>query len=183
MAKRYRAQVIGSTADQVSVRIYNQARKGTPYNPGVPVDLANLLVAQAKHETGDFTSNAFKRQNNAFGYAYYAGSNYQKDQGTDIISDNGKPVAEYASIEDSVNEIVDWIYRRSRAGQFPADLSTIKTPAQYAGYLKSAGYFGDTLQNYLNGLVSWFKIITPAAAGSAGVVLLVLAAVLYFYRK
>jgi hypothetical protein len=181
MAKRYQAKVIGSVADQLSVRIYNQARKGTPYNPGVPVDLANLLVAQAKHETGDFSSNAFKQYNNAFGYAYYGGSNYQTGQG--LIADNGQPVAAYRSVEDSVNEMVDWIYRRSRDGKFPADLSTISTPGQYVTYLKGAGYFGDSLQNYLSGLISWFKVITPAAAGSAGVLFLVVAVILYFSRK
>lgn len=165
-----RAKVVGSTADQIAVRIYNQARAGTPYNKGVPVDLANLLVSQSKHETNDYTSNLFKKYNNAFGYAYYGGSNYQTGAGS--VADNGQPIAAYSSIEDSVQEIVDWIYRRVKDGKFPADLSVIKTPAQYASYLKNAGYYGDTLQNYLNGLVRWFVVITPSQ-GIAGALVVV----------
>lgn len=176
MAKRYKAKVIGSVSDQLAVRIYNEARKGSPYNPGVSVDLANLIVAQARHETGDFTSNLFKKYNNAFGYAYYSGSNYQTGKGTN--ADNGQPIAAYGSIEASVNELVDWLYRRMREGKVQ-DLSTIHTPAQYAQALKSAGYYGDTLQNYYNGLLSFFKVISP---GVNTAVILGLAAFLYIFR-
>lgn len=157
-------------------RIYNAARADTPFNPGLPADLAGLVVAQSKHETGNYTSNFFRNYNNAFGYSYFAGSNYQIGAGG--IADNGQPIAKYYSIEDSTREIVDWLRRRERQGVFP-NLDTIKTPEQYAQLLKVAGYYGDSLQNYLNGLRAYWR---PIAA--IGLTLLVSAVVLgYMFRK
>lgn len=149
-------------------RIFNQAVKGTDYNKGLPNTLASLLIAQSKHETGNFTSSFFKKFNNAFGYSYFPGSNYQTGS-IGPLADNGKPIADYWSLEDSVKEVIDWIYRRVNEGKFPKNLSDIKTPEQYAALLKSAGYYGDTLQNYTAGLKRFFipvlEMIEKPAAG------------------
>lgn len=142
--------------------IYNTARAGSPVNPGLPAALSYLLVAQAKHETGNFTSNFFRNYNNAFGYSYVPGGRYQSGPGT--LADNGKEIAVYPDVKNSVYELIDWIYRRQKERKFPADLSTIVTPEQYAALLKSAGYYGDTLVNYTNGLKKFF-LDSPVAAG------------------
>lgn len=149
-------------------RIFAQAKAGTVYNPGVTDTLASILVAQSRHETGDYTSKFFRVNNNAFGYARYAGSPYQVGAGD--IADNKQPIASYNSIEDSTKEVIDWIYRRFRRGQFP-DPASIKTVEQYAEALKEANYYGDSLSNYLAGLRRFFTPIT--AASGAGVLLLV----------
>jgi hypothetical protein len=165
-------------------RIFTQARKGTPVNPrGVPIAVANFLATQAMHESGKFTSNAFVKHNNLFGYTY-SGSRYQTGPG--LIADNGKPVAAYATLEDSVKELVDWLYRRVRDGKFPP-LDTFRDTDQdlerYAELLKAAGYYGDSLQNYYAGLKRFFQKITPGA-GSVGVGLLFAgAAICYIYRR
>lgn len=139
----------------ISDRIRAAALMGTPTNPrGVPETLAALMVAQAKHETGNFTSGPFLRDRNAFGYTYVAGAKWQIGPGT--IADNGEPVARYASIEDSTAEIVDWIYRRIKEGKFPVNLNDITTPERYAQLLKDAGYYEDTEANYLEGLRRWY---------------------------
>jgi len=138
-------------------RIFNQALKGTGNNPGLPPVLSSLLVAQAAHETGNFTSNFFTKYNNAFGYSYVPGGSYQVAAGT--VADNGQPIAVYRSIEDSTKEVIDWIYRRVKEGKFPADLFTITTPDQYAQLLKAANYYGDTLQNYAAGLNRFFTAV------------------------
>lgn len=166
-----------SQVNAISAGIFNQARAGTSVNPtGLPVDLANLVVAQARHETGNFTSNAFVRHNNAFGYSYVPGARYQTGPG--LIADNGQPVASYATVQDSVKEIVDWIYRRLKEGKFPA-LSTIRTPEQYARLLKDAGYYGDTFANYSAALKRLFQ----AASGSVGIGLVAVVAALYYFRR
>jgi len=153
----------------VEERIYKTATGGTPVNPaGVPSTLANLIVAQAKHETGNFTSNFFKKYNNAFGYSYVAGARYQLPKGG-TIADNGLPIAAYKDVEDSTREIVDWIYRRKRGGMFPDDLTTIQTPEQYANLLKGAGYYGDSVSNYLRGLKNYF-INSPAKAATGTII-------------
>ncbi len=136
-------------------RIYAQAVKGTAINPkGLPPVLASLVAAQAAHETGNFSSNIFKSFNNAFGYSYFPGSQYQSGSGT--IADNGQPVAAYQSIEDSTRELVDWIYRRVAEGRFPADLSKITTPEYYAQLLKQSNFYTDTLSNYTAGIKRYF---------------------------
>jgi len=169
-------------ADQT---IYDQALQGSDINPGIPPVLAALLVAQAKYETGGFTSNFFRNYNNAFGYSYSPSSIYQTGQGTN--ADNGLPIAAYNSIQDSTKEIIDWIYRRRNEGKFPADLSKITTPDQYALLLKTAGYYGDTLSNYTAGLKRYFSyVITNLQKPGAGVVIgvaFIIASIIYYLRK
>jgi uncharacterized FlgJ-related protein len=138
-------------------RIFNQALKGTNFNKGLPPVLSSLLVAQAAHETGNFTSNFFTKYNNAFGYSFVPGGYYQSGSGT--IADNGQPIAAYRSIEDSTKEVIDWIYRRVKENKFPADLYTITDPLQYATLLKNAGYYVDTLTNYAAGLKRFFTAV------------------------
>lgn len=165
-------------------RIYDTVRAGTPTNPkGVPAPLAALLVAQAKHETGNFKSNAFVTANNAFGYSYVSGGQWQVGKG--LIADNGQPVAKYASVEDSAREIVDWIYRRVKEGKFPVNLDGITTPEQYAALLKNAGYYGDSLTNYLKGLKHWFSSLGDFAKDNSGSIGLLIgtAVAIYFLRK
>mgnify|MGYP001619310353 CR=1 FL=1 len=161
--------------------IYQTARAGSPVNPGLPAALSYLLVAQAKHETGNFTSNFYKKYNNAFGYSYVSGGKYQTGPGS--IADNGQPIASYPNVKSSVYEIIDWIYRRRAEGKFPQDLTTITTPEQYATLLKQSGYYGDTLNNYLNGLKKFF-LSNPVATAAGGTGLLLIAGILvYLYIK
>ncbi len=84
-------------------KIYNAAARD-----GMPSVLASLLVDQSKHETGNYTHRFFTVGNNAFGYSYSAGSKWQLDKGGPN-ADNGVAIAQYASVEDSVHEITDWI--------------------------------------------------------------------------
>jgi len=163
--------------DEYAVRIFAQAVRGTPNNAGVPPALANIIVAQAKHETGNFSSRFFVQDHNGFGYSYYSGSPYQTGAGG--VADNGQSIAQYATIEDSTKEIIDWLYRRMREGKFP-DLRTITTIEEYAVRLKNAGYYGAPVTEYLAGLKRW---IVPLTAG-AGVTFIAAAAVIaYLYRK
>jgi uncharacterized FlgJ-related protein len=128
---------------------------------GMPVILSNLIVAQSKHETTDvkkkqpYTSNAFVKNNNAFGYKAVKGAKWQLGPG--ITSSEKDPYANYASVENSVHELTDWIKRRQKQGKFPSDLNTITEPVQYANLLKACGYFGDPVQNYISGLTKYNK--------------------------
>ena len=161
--------------------IYDTAVAGTSYNPGVPPPLALLMVAQAKHETGNFASNAFASGNNAFGYSYYPGSFYQEKQ-PGPISDNGQALARYPSLQASTREVVDWIYRRQKEGKFPVDLSVITTPEKYAALLKGANYYSDSVGNYSSGLARWFvdlgETIKKNPGTSAGVGLVIIGGLL-----
>lgn len=143
--------------------IYEQGRQGTVINPGLPDELALYLVAMACHETGDFTSNIFLDDNNAFGYSYVPGARYQEGPGR--LADNGQYAAHYRNVRDSVRELIDWIYRRKAEGIFPANLRAITSPSQFVSLLKQSSYFQDAETNYLRGVERCFEslVLTPFA--------------------
>lgn len=160
----------------IADRIQSQVLRGTANNPGVPGAFAALLVAQSKHETGNYTSHLFNAYNNAFGYSYYPGSLYQTGAGSN--ADNGAPIAAYATVEDSAREMVDYANRRVRKGEWPP-LDKITTPEQYAVLLKKVGYFQADINEYLAGLKGFF--LPYAAAVGSGVIVAGFL-LLYLYR-
>lgn len=156
--------------------IYNQALKD-----GIPQPLAVLIVAQARHETGNYTSNVFKSCNNAFGYKWVGQSTAI---GPCSNSPEGNAYAKYMSIEQSTHELTLWIKRRMNDGKFPADLSRITTADNYAQLLKNAGYYGDTVATYTNGLIAALQKIGDLATSGAGRALFFIIALgLIYYRK
>lgn len=137
--------------------IYKIARE-----EGFPPFLSMLMGAQAAHETDNFTSNVFRKCNNAFGYKSLSTS-------TDCTgSPEGNSYKFYRNLEDSAKEVVNWIKRRQREGKFPADLSSVKTANQYATLLKNAGYYGDPIGVYEGGLTRYSFIPTDSVK-TAGV--------------
>ena len=143
---------------------------------GVSDTLANLIVAQARHETADFTSPIFRENNNAFGYTFVSGAKYQLPSGG-RIADNGKPTAKYASVEDSAKEMVAWLQRREKEGKFK--LKDLTTPEAYAAALKGSGYYGDTESRYLTAIKKWLakypkyqQVLITSGIGVFGVVLI-----------
>jgi len=142
------------TQQGYAARILAAAKSGNSVNRGLPDSLAKLLVDQSAHETNGWTSHFFTEGNACFGYSCVPNSKWQSGCST-TNADNGVRVGYYNSIEDSTQEVVDWIYRRVKDGKFPSDLTTITTPDQYATLLKNAGYYGDTKDNYLSGLNRW----------------------------
>jgi len=138
------------TSQQTGALIY-----ATAFGDGMPDNMCKLIESQSKHETDLYTSNAFRKNNNCFGYKTVKGGKWQTGAG--ITSSEGDPYASYPSIENSVHELTDWIKRRMHEGRFPADLKTIKSPADYAILLKRCGYFGDTVGNYTAGLTHFLN--------------------------
>jgi ribonuclease HI len=151
--------------------IYNEA-----IAQGMPGSMASLIVTQARHESKDFTSHVFLTDNNLNGYKYVG----QKIATKGLKSPEGDSYAHYTDVKYSVQEICNWIKKRQRLGVFPQDLTTIKTPEQYAQLLKSVGYYGDTVANYTKGLKKYFKDYGAATGVSIGLVLL---AVFFFVKK
>jgi uncharacterized FlgJ-related protein len=159
---------------------YGQVIYTTLLNDGIPPNLANIMTAQSKFESANYTSNVFLNCNNAFGYKYEG----QAIAESCNISPEGDSYAGYDNVEDSAHEIAAWIGRRIAEGNFPADLRTITTPAQYAILLKQSGYFGAPLDVYTNGLTRFFKVYkAEVIAGGGIVVALVLGFYLYKHSK
>ena len=129
----------------------------TAIKQGMPPNLARLIVAQAKFESGNFTSPVFKANNNFFGYKYVGQALASK--GTAAPRSEGDFYAKYARLEDSVKELTDWIKRRVNEGVFPSNLALIKTPGEYAALLKKKGYYGVSVAHYTNGLQRYYRAI------------------------
>ena len=126
----------------------------TAISRGLSDTTAKLLVGQSAHETGNWTSNAFKNHYNGFGYTYYAGSKWQTGS-KGLIADNKQPVADYKNLSDSTNEVIDWLKRRQAQGKFK--INDLNTPEKYAKALKDNAYYGASYSTYLGGLVSGMK--------------------------
>lgn len=151
--------------------IFNQAT-----SMDIPDTVAKNIVAQARFETGDYSNTAFLEHNNAFGYKTYPGSKWQRGAGN--ISTEGDPYADYANVQDSTGELVDWLKRRQAEGKFT--IASLTNPVDYANALKSCDYYGSAASDYANGLIAKLKLIDwktvgVVAGGSAAVLLMVLA--------
>lgn len=113
---------------------------------------AKLIVAQARHETGNYTSNIFKLNNNLFGMKYVKQPLATK--GSASPKSEGDFYARYSSVGDSVKDLIDRNYALSRGGVSPDQLKSASDSLDFATKLKARGYYGDTISNYANGLKS-----------------------------
>ena len=126
----------------------------TAISRGLSDTTAKLLVAQSAHETGNWTSNAFNKHYNGFGYMVFKGSKWQTGK-EGLIADNKKPVADYKSLSDSTNEVIDWLKRRQNEGKF--NIAQLDTPQKYAKALKENNYYGADYSVYVTGMIKGFQ--------------------------
>lgn len=141
------------TTKEIQARIFNTATMA-----GLNPVQAKIIVAQATHESGNFKSNVFKTDNNLFGMKMPTQRSKKYIAGPSKIvmkKEGSTPYASYSSIENSVNDLILGYHVAKKT-----DWTKIKTPTEYAAYLKSKGYYGDTLSNYTNALQRFFKTIT-----------------------
>lgn len=112
--------------------------EGSKYEP-----MAKLIEAQAKHETGNYTSRAFKENNNLFGMK----NAIRREQlGFPKFQDMYRL---YESPEQSVKDLMiyfDFV-------KFPV----VTDPEAFVRNLKQRSYFEDNFNNYLNGVKSFLS--------------------------
>lgn len=138
--------------------IYNGAIKG-----GATPSLAKLLVAQARHESGNYNNTQTIKNNNVFGFKYSRNSVYSQKGN---ISPEGDPYAKYDTLQDSIKDyIVRWMGKSSKVGGTRLqEFNTINEgdTNTYARKLKGYGYYsnvkGETdesaIRRYIGGLNS-----------------------------
>lgn len=120
-------------------RIYLAARAA-----GFPKKAAELVVCQARHETGNYLSHVFKNNNNAFGMRpAQARETTRLAEPPDGKTENG--YAYYASIEDSVKDLALWFSARRVS-------KDIRSVEDYATALKAKGYYEAGLSEYMSGM-------------------------------
>lgn len=113
-----------------------------------------LFYVQAFHETGDFTSNAFVEKNNAVGMKEAL---FRKTTDTDNPEEGGDETgySEYKNVKESFDDLLYWL----EDVDFPViDMSGKRSIRElceeYAGLLKSKGYFEDSIENYSKGMIN-----------------------------
>jgi len=136
--------------DTHAEKIYSQAKKR-----GLSDRMASMLVAWSKFETGNFSSHFVTDNRNYFGYTYDKNSKYQ----TGFNGSNPKAgnFAVYATLEDSVNEVIDWMnrrYTRQDRGAWPK-INDITDPIAFATLLMGSRYSDDSPLTYGNGIKTY----------------------------
>lgn len=113
---------------------------------GIGLDQRNWIVAQAKHETANFTSNLAVNHNNFFGMKVPTKRESLRN-GT-YTAPNGEIFSTFESPEDSVQDFVLYYEEMGLKKQY-ANLNA------YIKALHAKGYFTDEYSNYLNGVRRW----------------------------
>jgi uncharacterized FlgJ-related protein len=109
---------------------------------------AQMWVAVARHETGNFTSALFRDFNNAFGMGQPS-ERLTLSLGGTPRKYEGQNMATFATVRDSALDIL--LYMRAR--KYPTRFAT---PTGLVSFMKSKGYFKDSLQNYSAGVNRYY---------------------------
>jgi flagellum-specific peptidoglycan hydrolase FlgJ len=104
--------------------------------------LTRYIIAQSKHETANFTSDVFKRANNAFGMK---NPHIRNSVGFVVEGDSYR---HYSSFAESVKDLLLWM----EFTNFPQRVDGV---FDYVSALNQRGYFEDSLENYLEGVKRW----------------------------
>ena len=138
------------TLDQ---QIYDTAIKNG-FNPMA----AKLIVAQARFESADYTSNVYKQNNNTSGIKFIGqpnavrGSLAPANERTCNGGCNGDYYAKFNTIQDAINDKIARLYNITMRGVTPQQLKDSTDANDFANKLKQRGYFGSTAIDYANGL-------------------------------
>jgi uncharacterized FlgJ-related protein len=109
-------------------------------------NLTDYVIAQAKHETANFTSKVYQLNNNAFGMKN--GSFLIEGESKGTTSPEGNTYAKYVNDTVSFKDMLRWL----RWSKMPLKVESVE---QYAKELKARKYYGDTVANYTKGLKKW----------------------------
>lgn len=110
---------------------------------GFTHNMARMIFAQAAHETGNFTSDIFKENNNLFGMKL------ARVRKTTAIGEN-RGHAVYKSIEDSIADY--WLY--NKALNYLTNYSSI---AAFVREMVLKKYFEAKESEYLAAVEKWHK--------------------------
>lgn len=112
---------------------------------GVEEELSQIILAQAKHESGNFTSNIFWENNNPFGMKCP-----RKRPTTCIGTNRGHGV--FNSIEDAVIDYVWWM-------EFNNIPFNEKNTRKYVQLLKNKRYFEDDINRYYKAVIKFKETV------------------------
>jgi hypothetical protein len=113
---------------------------------GFSIDMSKILTAQSAHETSNFSSPVFKRNNNLFGMRI-ATSRKQDSQG-DTDKDS---YANYSSLSQSISDIGLYIKARQLDKVY-------NSCDDYVDAIHQKGYFEASLEEYKKEVNRFYKL-------------------------
>lgn len=108
--------------------------------------MIEILIAQAKHETGNFKSRLFVYHNNCYGFQHPS-KRSTTSLGPYARAEGREGYASYASVEDSAMDMV--LYLRAR------NIPDYTSVTRYVKHLKRKGYFEDDVNRYIKSVRSY----------------------------
>jgi uncharacterized FlgJ-related protein len=142
---------------------YDQLIYNTAIKQGFKPVAAKLIVAQARFESADYTSNVFKANNNTSGMKFIGqplatrGSLAPKNERSKTCQAGGACInsdhyAKFANVQDSATDKIVRLYSITKGGVSPEQLKNVKGADEFASLLKKRGYYGDKESIYASGL-------------------------------
>lgn len=142
---------------------YDKLIYDTAISEGFTPVAAKLIVAQARFESADYTSNVFRNNYNTSGMKYIGqplatrGTLAPMNERSATCRAGGQCVngdhyAKFRSVADSAKDKISRNYNITMKGVTPQQLKNVKTPEEFARLLKQRGYYTDKESTYANGL-------------------------------
>jgi flagellum-specific peptidoglycan hydrolase FlgJ len=131
---------------------------------------AKLIVAQARLESADYTSNVFRTNLNTSGIKYVGQPLAKKgslvplnERTTDCKNNNNcsniNYYAKFDSVQDSAKDKIERIFATTMNGVTTQELKNAKNELEFARLLKKRNYFGADTNQYASFLESKMKRI------------------------
>lgn len=133
---------------------YDQMIYEAAIEEGFSPTAAKLIVAQARGESGDYTSNVFQKNFNLFGMKFVGqplatrgtlAPASERKCGGNCDSDY---YAAYPSPKESAKDLVGRLYKITRNGIGFNELKNVSDTTEFANKLKQRGYFGVSADQY-----------------------------------
>lgn len=132
---------------------YDQLIYNTAIKQGFSPTAAKFVVAQARFESADYTSNVFKANNNTSGMKYIGqplatrGTLAPIDERSATCKAGGvcrdsDHYAKFRNVQDSANDKIVRLYSITKGGVTPNQLKNAKTAEEFASLLKKRSYYG-----------------------------------------
>jgi uncharacterized FlgJ-related protein len=161
---------------------YDQLIYDTAIGEGFNPTAAKLIVAQARFESADYSSNVFKNNLNTSGMKYIGqplatrGTPAPKNEQRCNGGCDSDYYAKFKSVGDSAKDKIQRLYNITMRGVTPAQLKAAKSAEEFANLLKRRGYYGAPESQYANGLrakLLRIQVVEFVTKNRKGIILLI----------
>lgn len=142
---------------------YDQIIYEVAIQQGFTPTAAKLVVAQARFESADYSSNVFKNNLNTSGMKFIGqplatkGTLAPMNERSQTcqrggVCRNSDHYAKFASVQDSAKDKIERLYSKTMGGVTPEQLKNAKDADEFAALLKKRRYYGSDVAGYAAGL-------------------------------